>query len=618
MRKWPYLSLTFLILINLSIDLWSQDQNRERLGSVNGYVYEYGTGVEITDAFVTLVDHYEAAGLSLTDENGYYEISGIEADIYDLYVYSPPYLLNTLSDLRISEDDNLNLDIELLWAEIDVEPDSYLVNVPSGSSIDLVMIITNDGCGELEYSFSYTYDIFREYSQEKDMQQYQPGEYAPALGKAPARVDHQLAAELHPITIIRDNQFFGVENNNEMFCYFDEGGPEILNYVGPSSSNCFSNAGTFDFYEPELVYELNEDNEFGYYNVNSGEYMFLGQIFPGEEETWTGICVDPTTGDWYGVTSDLVNSSLYLIDPDEMNAEFVGNTGQPGLIDICIDGNGDCWSYDIVTDVFVQIDKESGTGTVIGPLGFDANFGQGMTWDGLNDIIWLAAFNQSTMLGELRTVDTFTGSTMFWGILGGIDPGGSCQMGWISNSSFNEIQVYFSPDSGVVYPFGGQEMVMISIDCPGFDIGESFVIELHIKHNAIDPYSEDIIIPVTCIIIQTESCEQNEKIKTSFNDPLKLCVYPNPFRSGTTMKYMILNSEKQPKTCSEKEVVRLSIYNLKGQFVRTLVNEVKTPGRYEIFWDGRDQYGQKLPSGLYLSRIQLGAKSAIRKMVLVR
>ncbi len=79
--------------------------------------------------------------------------------------------------------------------------------------------------------------------------------------------------------------------------------------------------------------------------------------------------------------------------------------------------------------------------------------------------------------------------------------------------------------------------------------------------------------------------------------------YPNPFNPTATISYVIGN----------RQMVNLSVYDILGQRVATLVDEEKAPGSYTATFDG-----SKLPSGIYLYRLQAGSFTQTRKMVLVK
>jgi hypothetical protein len=93
--------------------------------------------------------------------------------------------------------------------------------------------------------------------------------------------------------------------------------------------------------------------------------------------------------------------------------------------------------------------------------------------------------------------------------------------------------------------------------------------------------------------------------------PLKttlLPVHPNPFRGSARIEYSL----------AAKGRVRLSVYNVSGQLVRKLVDVVQSPGRYSIFWDGRDREAHRLPSGVYFYHLQTESFSDTKKAVVVR
>ena len=84
--------------------------------------------------------------------------------------------------------------------------------------------------------------------------------------------------------------------------------------------------------------------------------------------------------------------------------------------------------------------------------------------------------------------------------------------------------------------------------------------------------------------------------------------YPNPFNPTTAIRFSL----PQP---GEAE---LSIYNLLGQRVATLVHGVQEAGVHTLAWDGRDEQGRELASGVYLYRLQAGAQVETRKLLLLR
>jgi hypothetical protein len=84
--------------------------------------------------------------------------------------------------------------------------------------------------------------------------------------------------------------------------------------------------------------------------------------------------------------------------------------------------------------------------------------------------------------------------------------------------------------------------------------------------------------------------------------------YPNPFNPSTTIRYEL---EKEGR-------VTLQVYDLLGQRVRTLFDDVQPAGESEIVWDGADNAGRQVPSGVYISVLRSGNSFQSRKMVLTK
>ncbi len=84
--------------------------------------------------------------------------------------------------------------------------------------------------------------------------------------------------------------------------------------------------------------------------------------------------------------------------------------------------------------------------------------------------------------------------------------------------------------------------------------------------------------------------------------------YPNPFNPATTIRFDLNRSAK----------VSLKIYNVLGQEVRTLVSGQMPPGVHSVTWDGKDQRGQNVSSGVYLYRLETGGFSKTLKLTLLK
>ncbi len=84
--------------------------------------------------------------------------------------------------------------------------------------------------------------------------------------------------------------------------------------------------------------------------------------------------------------------------------------------------------------------------------------------------------------------------------------------------------------------------------------------------------------------------------------------YPNPFNPSTTFRYGL----------SEPGQISLNIYNMLGQLVRTVVKDYQVAGFYEVAWDGRNETGATVSSGIYVYRMVAGTNVETRKMLLMK
>jgi len=87
--------------------------------------------------------------------------------------------------------------------------------------------------------------------------------------------------------------------------------------------------------------------------------------------------------------------------------------------------------------------------------------------------------------------------------------------------------------------------------------------------------------------------------------------YPNPFNPSTTISYDIPDVGAQ-SAVSQRNVA-LKVYDMLGREVATLVNESKGPGRHAVLFDA-----SRLPSGVYIYRLQAGSFTATRRLVLLK
>ena len=83
--------------------------------------------------------------------------------------------------------------------------------------------------------------------------------------------------------------------------------------------------------------------------------------------------------------------------------------------------------------------------------------------------------------------------------------------------------------------------------------------------------------------------------------------YPNPFNPITTIRYSLPGGEWRTENGERTTLlsVSLKIYNILGQEVKALVDEVKEAGYYTVTWDGRDRFGNEVVSGIYFYQLSV-------------
>ena len=121
-----------------------------------------------------------------------------------------------------------------------------------------------------------------------------------------------------------------------------------------------------------------------------------------------------------------------------------------------------------------------------------------------------------------------------------------------------------------------------------------------------DGYNEIAVCPFiytsnpTCV----DQKEESNTIQTFYLEQN----YPNPFNAETVIEYEL----------PENSQVKLSIYNILGQHIKTLIDGYQKVGINKAVWNGKDQAGRKVSSGVYFYRLKAGEFTQTRKMLLIR
>ncbi|MDD4232084.1 MAG: C25 family cysteine peptidase [Candidatus Cloacimonetes bacterium] len=116
-----------------------------------------------------------------------------------------------------------------------------------------------------------------------------------------------------------------------------------------------------------------------------------------------------------------------------------------------------------------------------------------------------------------------------------------------------------------------------------------------------DPDLTEIEIPITVQSSSNENLVNPVITELSGN-------FPNPFNPETNIKFSL----------KEAANVKLNIFNLKGQLVKSLLNTPMDAGKHQLVWDGKDNNGSNVSSGIYLYRMEAGNYASTQKMMLMK
>jgi hypothetical protein len=114
--------------------------------------------------------------------------------------------------------------------------------------------------------------------------------------------------------------------------------------------------------------------------------------------------------------------------------------------------------------------------------------------------------------------------------------------------------------------------------------------------------------PPVCTSVDVETIRTPVDVETTARSLALHQNRPNPFNPTTTISFVLPGKAR----------VDLSVYNLQGQLVRTLVNEVLDEGLSEVIWNGTDARGNPVASGVYFYRLRAGKSVMTKKMILLK
>jgi hypothetical protein len=336
-----------------------------------------------------------------------------------------------------------------------------------------------------------------------------------------------------------------------------------------------------------------------------------------------GLAFDPTDGQLYGCRG-FEGDSIYRIDKTTGCTDLVGTTGLGTFVqDLHFDATGNLYgstSQFSVSGVgnLIAIDRSSGTGAVIGstsvvvrglasrvspvesePIAIDIkpHSCPNAFNPGANGVLTVAILG--TALFDVNEMDAGTivvnGASPIRSSIEDVSTrvvsGTECGCNKQGADGFDDLVLKFNREAIVPETATNECLPQRTITL----LGRTF-------HGALVQGSD-------CVVITPVGNGQSASKALAVPRKLYLAQnYPNPFNPTTTVEFGV------PKATH----LTLTVYNLRGQMVRSLVSGAVPAGQHQVVWDGTSNGGQRVGSGIYVYRLKTDEYEIQRKLVLLK
>lgn len=303
-----------------------------------------------------------------------------------------------------------------------VTPASIALSVPAGQSANAPLSIGNDGNRDLVWNL-----------QDSASRAHLPIVSAfvvpmgdPAAfsgGRAPhvtgADVTNKRQAHTNGQTLgYPDVPSVAIDSISGTLKSFSAEQPRDWATVGPLGTSGLFTGGDFLDGDFSTLYALNYDYNWLFaVSTSDGSGTFIGTASGLPPSSISGLKQDPVSGVIYVSTlppDSSGTSMLWTIDRTTAETQLVGPiTNSIAIIDIAFNSLGQMYGIDIATDALVAIDKTTGQGSVVGSIGFNANYASGLAFDLKTDVLYFVTvedFGGFNVFQEMWTVNTTTGA----------------------------------------------------------------------------------------------------------------------------------------------------------------------------------------------------------------
>ncbi|MDP8289090.1 MAG: carboxypeptidase regulatory-like domain-containing protein, partial [Candidatus Electryonea clarkiae] len=559
-------------------------------GDLIGTVTEALTGNPVAGAKIIASNCVDNTYVTYTNDSGIYIIEDILAGYYSVECTADGYNSQVMHGVEIIVGQTTSQNFALTAPVMVVDPLSINTTVHPDNPVQIDITIQNNGNGQLEWNATIIQPDQKRISLPPASLDYPHGTDPTSFLVDTNPINKP--ADYNPIKF-RGSTAWGYDAENNELVSFDVDIPSSFTTLGPITIGDFLAGDFLSGVNDFITAVCSIDDAFGTIDITNGVFNQVGTLPTTGSLIWEDFSRDPTDGTLYGIQTHGYESYLFVIDPVNVTATLVGPIGFEIMISLAIDGDGNMWGVDIDDDVLVSIDKRTGVGTEVGPVGFTANYAQSATWDPVSGNVLLAAYST---IGELRVVDTSTGNTAVVGQLG---PYGHETTLLAIPDDFVQPWITIEPDSNIV-PVGENSILSVFINTADYSIGDTLNANIEI---ASDPVVGAVTVPVTVFVDEVSTDETTQITETNM-----LANFPNPMLHSTTFSFSL----------KERSHVMLSIYNVKGQLVDVLVDEEIDPTpSYKVEWNGTAN-GKKLANGIYFYKLETNSKTFLNKMILLK
>jgi len=566
-------------------------------GWIEGTVTEFGSGNPIEGAVVTI----DGGASATTIADGTYYLADVWPGDYVLTCEHPTYLPNTVEDVVVVGGAGTTVDISLLWSEIAVDPTALnSVLAPNGMETQ-TFVITNDGPGDLEYSIGYNFPAtvtINETPGKKAVSTQRTNNTATKNARNSSDNDLAPNAFSNIVSTPPTDEIYDLQFQFPVGVGGGEAGVECDgNYIYTTKWN----GGVFYKYELDGTYI----GEFAVAGCPGSirDLAYDGEYFYGAAAANTVYQMDFDSQTVISTINAPIAVRAIAYDP--VNDGFWGNNWSDQIT--LFDRNGttlDSFACGAVDSFYGFAWEDVLPG---GPyLWGAAQGGNG------NDLVKMDIANGGAQI-EVYDVANSGVNYAAGEICGGlyitdaIVPGKWTIGGTVQNVSIWGLELADAVSwvmvteniSGTVAGNGGSVTVTVTFDATDLLEGDVLVGDLVINNNAGD----DVLIPVSLTVVGNIAEENLPVLHTALDNN-----YPNPFNPTTNIAYSIKDAAK----------VTLEVYNVKGQLVKTLVNDYRETGHYNVTWNGKDNSSKPAASGVYFYKMKAGSYQQTKKMILMK